>query len=470
MNIKRKILSLLIIITIFSMSIYGCNGNSVTTESDFSEELSEEVFEKTSEVVSETMSEIVSEENSEINEQSKEPEESLELYNYIINQWRECDIEPIYKYVNADLKAFLAKNDFVYILEYISHIGGDLLSANITEKTTTNDADIYCAQIEFENVTVNFTLSIKDNEIIAIFRNVFFKKEFELKTSENITERYFVLENDGYKLNAVYTYINDGKEHPTVLFISGSGPCDYNETVGLLTPFEDIASEFAMKGINSLRIDKRTLNYGNNLAITDGIEEEYLSDCRAALQYITTQNGGGKIYLFGHSLGGQIASVIASEDNEIGGMILFNSSARNLADIAYDQYSNIDPDNEEKYDINRTNAKASTDNTAVGVNYYDMSDYYWASLNKIDVIKNIKASDIPVLIINSTFDNQVFEADINLWLESFTDDSKVIIYIDDKMSHFGYEIDTKNQSTYFKRIPFPQHILDEFTDFILGGK
>ncbi|MDD4125273.1 MAG: alpha/beta hydrolase [Eubacteriales bacterium] len=443
--------TLIIIIMVLSISIYGCNGNSINTESGFSEDISE--------TVSDTASE-------EVTEQSEEPDESLELYNFIINKWRECDTKPIYEYLHADLKAILAKNDFVYILEYISYIGGDLLNSDITEKATENDRDTYYTQIEFENVTVDFTLAIKDNEIIAIYRNVFFKEEFEIKISENITERYFVLENEGYMLNAVYTYVNDGKDNPTVLFISGSGLCDYNETVGLLTPFEDVASEFAKKGINSLRIDKRTLNYGNYFATTDGIEEEYLSDCKAALQYIAAQNSGGKIYLLGHSLGGQIASVIASEDNEISGMILFNSSARNLADIMYDQYSIIDPANEAIYDMYRKSAKNADDNTVEGLNYYGVSDYYWASLNKINVIENIKASGIPVLIINSTFDNQVFEADISLWLENFTDDNKVIVYIDDQISHFGYEIDTRDQNTLYKRVSFPERILNKFTNFI----
>ena len=48
----------------------------------------------------------------------------------------------------------------------------------------------------------------------------------------SIEEKRFVLESNGYKLNAVYTYINDGKSHPAVLLIAGSGPSDYDETIG----------------------------------------------------------------------------------------------------------------------------------------------------------------------------------------------------------------------------------------------
>jgi len=61
----------------------------------------------------------------------------------------------------------------------------------------------------------------------------------------------------------VYTYVNDAKAHPAVLLIAGSGPSDYNSTVGILTPFEDIAISLARNGINSLRVDKRTFNYSS---------------------------------------------------------------------------------------------------------------------------------------------------------------------------------------------------------------
>lgn len=77
----------------------------------------------------------------------------------------------------------------------------------------------------------------------------------------NIKEKKFVLKSDGYKLNAAYTYINDGNAHPAVLLIAGSGPSDYDETLGILKPFKDIADGLAKEGINSLRVDKRTFSY-----------------------------------------------------------------------------------------------------------------------------------------------------------------------------------------------------------------
>ena len=123
----------------------------------------------------------------------------------------------------------------------------------------------------------------------------------------NIEEKKFVLESDGYKLNAAYTYINDGNAHPAVLLIAGSGPSDYDETLGVLKPFKDIADGLAKEGINSLRVDKRTFGYAAEFDIKCGIKEEYIDDCNIAVEYLKSQNISG-LYLLGHSLGGQIAA------------------------------------------------------------------------------------------------------------------------------------------------------------------
>ena len=103
----------------------------------------------------------------------------------------------------------------------------------------------------------------------------------------SIVEENFTLESDGFKLNAVYTYINDGKPHPAVLLIAGSGPSDYNESVGVLKPFEDIAQGLAQNNINSLRVDKRTFAYASEFDVKSGIAEEYLDDCNAAIEYLS---------------------------------------------------------------------------------------------------------------------------------------------------------------------------------------
>ena len=52
------------------------------------------------------------------------------------------------------------------------------------------------------------------------------------------------------------------------------------------------------------------------------IEEEYLDDCNAAIEYLKSQNISG-LYILGHSLGGQIATEPAASIKGVDGMILF---------------------------------------------------------------------------------------------------------------------------------------------------
>ena len=283
----------------------------------------------------------------------------------------------------------------------------------------------------------------------------------------SIEEKHFVLESNGYKLNAVYTYIDDGNAHPAVLLIAGSGPSDYDETIGVLKPFEDIAHGLAQEGINSLRVNKRTFGYAAEFDIKCGIEEEYLDDCKAAIEYLKTQNISG-LYLLGHSLGGQIATELAASIEGVDGMILFNSSARHLADIACDQYSVLDPINKEFYITYAEAAKNATASSAKGYYYYGATDYYWASYNSIDTAQNIVEANINTLIINSKFDKQSFDEDLNLWSTLFSDSANVSICVYDDISHFGYKIDTTDPLSIYTQVDFPSEVISAFSDFIKG--
>lgn len=319
-----------------------------------------------------------------------------------------------------------------------------LLSGCNTEKTATNETS--------DNTSnPNESTNIPNQDI----------------SQGSIEKKHFVLESNGYKLNAVYTYIDDGNAHPAVLLIAGSGPSDYDETIGVLKPFEDIAHGFAQEGINSLRVDKRTFGYAAEFDIKCGIEEEYLDDCKAAIEYLKTQNISG-LYLLGHSLGGQIATELAASIEGVDGMILFNSSARHLADIACDQYSALDPVNKESYTTYAEAAKNATASSAKGYYYYSASDYYWVSYNQIDTAQNISNLNIKTLIINSKFDKQSFDEDLNLWSTLFSDSANVSICVYDDISHFGYKIDTTDPSSIYTQVDFPNEVIFVFTDFIKG--
>ena len=399
--------------------------------------------------------------------EKRTPTTNDELFEYIISKWKQNKAAELYEYAAPELSELLCEEDFVYLFDSISDIGGALNTVSDKLSSTSDGTTTYTALLNFDNITAELSIDLKDLKICSFTRNVHFKDTFELERDDGIVEKYFVLENDGYKLNAVYTYVNDAKAHPAALLIAGSGPSDYNSTVGLLTPFEDIAIGLARNGINSLRVDKRTFNYSSETGADIRIEQEYLYDCTAAIDFLKNQNIS-ELYLLGHSLGAQIAAELAVGNSAIHGLILFNSSPRHLADIACDQYSLIDPANKSAYRTYADAAKSVSEDTIRGYYYYSAGDAYWASYNRIDTVKNITDVNANILIINSTFDNQIFDTDIELWKSNFADNPNITVRIFDDISHFGYKIDTADPSAVYKRVAFPDELIKEFSDFIKG--
>ncbi len=444
----KHILAIILLICIFVLS--GCNAENP----DFDE------------TVNTTDTDSSADETTNPTTETK-PETNDELFEYIISKWKQNRAVDLYEYADSELTSLLNINDFTYLFDSVSKIGGQLNNFSDKQANTSDGIVTYTAILDFENITADLSISFRNLKICDFTRNVYFKNTFEISHDNGVVEKYFVLENDGYNLNAVYTYINDGKTHPAALLIAGSGPSDYNETIGIITPFEDIALGLAQNGINSLRVDKRTFNYASEFDVKSGIEEEYIADCKAAIDFLKGQNLS-ELYLLGHSLGGQIATELASNNDDIDGIILFNSSARHLADIACDQYVALDPSNKAAYISYANAAKAATASTAKGYYYYSASDYYWASYNQIDTAKNISDANVKTLIINSESDNQSFEDDINMWETLFNNTKNISICVYDDISHFGYKIDTTDPSSIYKQNDFPTEIISAFSDFIKG--
>ena len=86
----------------------------------------------------------------------------------------------------------------------------------------------------------------------------------------------------------------------------------------------------------------------------------------------------------------------------------------------------------------------------------------------MDTAQNISDANIKTLIINSRFDQQSFEEDIELWQALFSDSANVSICVYDDISHFGYKIDTTDPTSIYTQVDFPGELISDFADFIKG--
>jgi fermentation-respiration switch protein FrsA (DUF1100 family) len=138
-------------------------------------------------------------------------------------------------------------------------------------------------------------------------------------------------------LPATITYPKNAKGRvPLVIFVHGSGPNDRDETIGPNKPFLDLANGLAMKGIASLRYDKRSYilpMWFSGRPFT--VKDEVIDDALTALKYVRTlKNIDTKnICVLGHSLGAMLAPRIAEADRNIRGIIMMAAPARPLEDL-----------------------------------------------------------------------------------------------------------------------------------------
>lgn len=145
------------------------------------------------------------------------------------------------------------------------------------------------------------------------------KKPYPYK-EEEVT---FKNNSAGNTLAGTLTYPENGSDFPVVILITGSGPQDRDETVFRHKPFLVLSDYLTRNGIAVLRFDDRGIgkSTGNYSAATS---LDFSTDVVAAINYIKTRKeiDKKKIGLIGHSEGGMIAPMVASQNKDVAFIVL----------------------------------------------------------------------------------------------------------------------------------------------------
>jgi len=131
-------------------------------------------------------------------------------------------------------------------------------------------------------------------------------------------------------------------QHPCLIMLPGSGPCDQDSSVGCAKPFKDLASGLATLGIATLRFDKITHTHGSRSRNSDTftLEDEYMGHARDAIDQ-AFQHGCVSptgVFVLGHSLGAYVAPRLMAEDSRIAGCIIMAGPAAPPSWSALRQY------------------------------------------------------------------------------------------------------------------------------------
>lgn len=329
---------------------------------------------------------------------------------------------------------------------------GEIGSAVEGELSGFKTFSIPCA---FSLMPVDLVLVIQDGAVAGLQTGAYSGRKEEKTESDLFDSVELNLPVPALgELPGILTMPKGDGPFPAVVLIQGSGASDKDEAVMGLRPFRDIAEGLAEQGVAVYRFDKRTYVYGAAMADNRRITlmDESIDDAVNAVQLLAKQEkiDPERIFVLGHSLGGNAIPAIARElkkqPADSRGFIMMAASPRPLEELAREQneflYSLMPEETEEQKaekeaylaEIEKTfsdldklkNLDSLTDDdTVLGI-----WKSYWKWLADYDILQAAKEITQPVLLLQGEEDYQVTMEDFSIWQEALGDKAnwKMVAY------------------------------------------
>lgn len=165
----------------------------------------------------------------------------------------------------------------------------------------------------------SFTLNLERGDKVVLNRPQEPKPPYPY-LEEEITYRN---EDGDATLAGTLTKPKTGGPFTTVLLITGSGAQDRDEMIFGHKPFKVLADHLTRKGIAVLRVDDR--GYGKSTGdIMNATTADFSGDVMAGVEYLKSREDVDKnsIGLIGHSEGGVIAPIVATETDDVAFIVM----------------------------------------------------------------------------------------------------------------------------------------------------
>lgn len=196
---------------------------------------------------------------------------------------------------------------------------------------------------------------------------------------------------------------------PVVVTITGSGPQDRDEYLGLpgYRPFRQLADSLGRRGIAVLRLDDRGVGASGG-TFEGATSRDFADDVRAALAYLRTRAAERgdvdprRLALLGHSEGGMIAPMVAADDPSVAALVLMAGPAYTGQRIAEFQQRDAiaarfpSASRDSVYAANQAGVRAALARSPW--------TRYWWTYDPLATARRVRA---PVLILQGATDRQV---------------------------------------------------------------
>ncbi len=150
-----------------------------------------------------------------------------------------------------------------------------------------------------------------------------------LETSDAFEVIYGAVPSRAGRLRTILTRPKGAGKHPALFLIQGVGLFSVDNPIGPLASYKTIADDFTRHGYVTLRVDKPGCGDSEGGPARDVDFDTELDGYRQALRMLKARSDvdAEKVFLFGHSMGGVMAPLLASEV-PVQGIVVYGTIAR----------------------------------------------------------------------------------------------------------------------------------------------
>jgi hypothetical protein len=362
--------------------------------------------------------------------------------------------ETVYQHFTSEVKEKLPLEDLQYAWESLINRYGSFEEIVKTKQKEEQGYQVVYVTCSFSTVGfLDLRFVFNNQDQIAGFQFVPTEPTEQYSSPNYVNHSSFTEKNitfglPSWKLPATISIPIGTGPFPAVVLVHGSGPNDRDETIGPNKPFKDIAQGLASNGIIVLRYDKRTYVYPEKSASLTNVtpQDELITDALAAVTYLknVSKVNQSQLYLLGHSLGAMMAPEIASQSNNLSGVIMLAAPARSFEDLYLAQITYLAKldgtiDEIEEKQIKETEKsvqKIKNLSISKTENVLNLPRSYWEYLSTYDAVETAQTLHIPFLILQGKRDYQVtFEDDFKIWQQTFENSTNGTIRSYDSLNH-----------------------------------